>query len=194
MDSLQTSVSLLVRIRDSSNAAAWGEFVDLYGPLLYSCARRHGLQDSDAADLIQEILRNVFRSIGRLEYDRSRGSFRGWLLTVARNEIFRQNRRKRPDKGTGDSEVQELLSQQTAPANEDEEREHQLRLFHLASNRVRHQFRDGTWQAFWKNVVEEQTAEQVASSLGISVGAVYVARSRVTARIREEIALLEQPD
>ncbi len=195
MDSLQTRASLLVRIRDASNFHAWVEFVDLYAPLLDSYARRHGLQDSDAADLSQDILRNVVRSIGRLDYDRNKGSFRGWLLTVARNEIFKLNRKNKRNEGTGGSQFQELLSQQAAPqCDDDDEREHQLRLFQLAVGKVRPQFQDKTWQAFWRTVVDEQSVEHAADSLSMSVGAVYIARSRVTARIREEVVLIEQMD
>lgn len=195
MDSPQTRASLLVRIRDASNATAWAEFVDLYAPLLHAYARRQGLQDSDAADLCQDILCNVLRSIGRLDYDRSRGTFRGWLLTVARNEIFRQARRSHRARGSGDSQMQQILQQQPSPvADVQLDLEHQQRLFQWAAGRVRTQFRDKTWRAFWSNVVEDQPAEQVADSLGMSVGAVYIARSRVTSRIREEIAGIEQPD
>src|SRR6187431_3649834 len=87
-DSPLTRVSLLVQIRSGSNHAAWAEFVKLYGPVIYGFARKRGLQDADAADLMQEVLRSVSGAAHRLEYDPARGTFRGWLFTVTRNKVF----------------------------------------------------------------------------------------------------------
>ena len=82
-----TRPSLLVRIRDARDREAWGQFVEIYAPLVYDLARRRGLQDADAADLTQEVLRSVSGAIGRLDYDPARGTFRSWLFTVTRNAI-----------------------------------------------------------------------------------------------------------
>src|SRR5690242_3517340 len=82
-----TRPSLLVRLRDPRDGAAWTEFVELYAPLVYGYARKQGLQDADAADLSQEVLGGVARSIGRLEYDPRRGSFRNWLFTIVRRRL-----------------------------------------------------------------------------------------------------------
>jgi len=82
-DSHMTRPSLLVRIRDLKDGQAWSQFVKIYSPLIYRYARRCGLQDADAADVTQEVLRKVSRSIGQFEYDRQKGSFRGWLISVA---------------------------------------------------------------------------------------------------------------
>src|SRR5580700_6478354 len=82
-----TRASLLVRLRDPRNTAAWTEFVDLYAPLVYGYARKQGLQDADAADLSQEVLSAVAGAVGRLEYDPQRGAFRNWLFTVVRRKL-----------------------------------------------------------------------------------------------------------
>jgi RNA polymerase sigma-70 factor (ECF subfamily) len=105
-----TRPSLLVRLRDARDERAWGQFVDLYAPLVYGYARRRGLQDADAADLTQGVLRAVAGAVGRLSYDPGRGSFRGWLFTIVRNQLrdFRE-RQGRPGQGSGDSGVQRLL-------------------------------------------------------------------------------------
>src|SRR5262245_60824978 len=80
-----TRGSLIVRLRDPKDADAWRQFIDLYGSLIYSFSRKKGLQDADAADLMQEVLRSVAGAAGRLNYDPRRGSFRGWLYTITRN-------------------------------------------------------------------------------------------------------------
>src|SRR5688500_2309100 len=85
-ESNMTRPSLLVQIRDAQNEQAWSQFVDLYAPLIYGFARKQGLQDADAADLTQEVLRTVAKSVQGLEYDPARGSFRGWLFTIVRNK------------------------------------------------------------------------------------------------------------
>ena len=84
MTAQKTSASLLLRIRDRRDESAWGDFLKVYMPLVYSYGLKYGLQDPDAADLAQETMRRVVRSIGAFEYDPVKGSFRGWLLTVAR--------------------------------------------------------------------------------------------------------------
>src|SRR5436305_15246010 len=91
-----TRPSLLVRLRDARDRAAWSQFVELYAPPVYGFARKQGLQDADAADLTQEVLRAVSAAVGRLEYDARLGSFRGWLFTVVRNKLhkLRADRRR----------------------------------------------------------------------------------------------------
>ncbi len=86
-DSATTRPSLLLRIRDARDAAAWSQFVELYAPLVYGFARKHGLQDADAADLTQDVLRAVARSARSLEYDPRRGTFRGWPFTIVRHKL-----------------------------------------------------------------------------------------------------------
>src|SRR5580700_2400879 len=101
-----TRASLLVRLRDPQDEAAWTEFVDLYAPLVYGYARKQGLQDADAADLSQEVLGAVAGAISRLEYDPRRGSFRNWLFTVVRHKLanWRRTQRSRPD-GNPDADL-----------------------------------------------------------------------------------------
>src|SRR5437867_340080 len=112
-DSPATRASLLVRIRDPRDGVAWSQFVDLYAPLVYAFARKQGLQDADAADLTQDVLRSVAGAVGELVYDPKRGSFRGWLFTVARNKLRNfLAAQKRQVRGSGDTGVNESLAQQ----------------------------------------------------------------------------------
>ena len=186
-----TRASLLVRLRDPGDNDAWRQFVQLYAPLVYAFARRRQLQDADAADLTQEVLRSVMIAARKLEYDPGRGSFRGWLFTVTRNKLLDQRERQRRGQGAGGTSAQEVLSQHPAPEDEalwDQEFRH--RVFTVAAEHVRQEFEKGSWQAFWATAVEGKKAPEVAQALGLSVGAVYIAKSRIQARLKERVAEL----
>jgi RNA polymerase sigma-70 factor (ECF subfamily) len=186
-----TRASLLVRLRDARDAEAWRQFAGLYGPLIYRFGRRHHLQDADAADLTQDVLQSVSTAVGRLEYDPGRGSFRGWLFTLVHRRLADLlARQQRQGRASGDSEVHSLL--QNLPAEEEDHwnREYERRLFAWAAGKARREFALSTWRAFWQTAVRGQGAQEVGKALGMSVGAVYVARSRVQARLRQLIAEL----
>jgi RNA polymerase sigma-70 factor (ECF subfamily) len=189
-DALQTRATLLVRIRDPHDAEAWQRFVDLYGPLVYRFVRQRGLQDADAADLTQEVFQTVARAARRLDYDPSQGTFRGYLYTITRHKLydFLEKRRDRPA-GSGDTSAQRRLEEEPSPEDEEEHwrREHDRQLFHWAASQVRGDFTEQTWQAFWRTAVEGRSGQEVADELKMSVGAVYVARSRVLARLTKKI-------
>jgi RNA polymerase sigma-70 factor (ECF subfamily) len=190
-----TRASLLVRMRDSRDEAAWREFVDLYAPLIYGYARNQGLQDADAADLSQDVLGAVAGAIGRLEYDPRRGAFRNWLFTVVRHKLsnWRAAQENRP-RGSGDSGTQELLEQCPVfePVGPEWETEWEKRVFAWACAQVRQEVKDRTWRAFWRTAVEGQPGKQVAAGLGLSVAAVYLARSRVLARLTELVRSVQE--
>jgi len=191
-DEPATSASLLIRLRDRGDHAAWSRFVEVYQPLVHGFARKHGLQEADAADLAQEVLRAVARSVGRLNYDPRRGSFRGWLFTVVRNQLrdFR-DRQRRQVHGSGNSGVQQLLNEQPTPPEDEWDREYERRLFTWAAEQVRPAVQPATWQAFWQTAVEGKSGQEVAQELGMTVAAVYLAKSRVMARLKEEIRQLQ---
>jgi RNA polymerase sigma-70 factor (ECF subfamily) len=186
-----TRPSLLVRLRDVRDEPAWSQFVQVYAPLVYGFARRHGLQDADAADLTQEVLQAVAGAIRGLDYDPARGSFRGWLFTVVRSRLsnFRRRRRSRPDAASGGTEVRHTLGAVPAPDDDHPwwDQEHERRLFAWAAEQVRPAVEATTWQAFWGTAVEGKPAKDVAAVLGLSVTAVYMAKSRVLARLKEVV-------
>ena len=190
-NSVATRPSLLARIRDPRDRQAWSEFVEIYAPMVYGYARKHGLQDADAADLTQEVLGAVARSAERLVYDPARGSFRGWLFTVVRNELRDfAAARGRPLSGTGDTDMHERLQQQPARADDDAadwERDFERRLFALAAEQVRRDFQESTWQAFWLTAIQGKNGKDVAGILGITTAAVYLAKRRVMTRLKEQI-------
>lgn len=192
-----TRASLLVQIRDGSNQAAWQEFVGLYGPVIYGFARKRGLQDADAADLMQDVLRSISSAIGRLDYDRKQGTFRGWLFTITRNKVFNflSARRLRPQ-GSGDTTTNRLLDSHPDGGDGADawEVEYQRRVAALAMDRIKAEFQENTWRAFWLTAVEGVAAADAGKQLGMSSGAIYVAKSRVLARLKDEVELLRQQE
>jgi RNA polymerase sigma-70 factor (ECF subfamily) len=190
-----TRASLLVRIRDGHDHEAWTQFVRLYAPLVFGFARKRGLQDADAADVMQDVFRSVALAADRLEYDPKRGTFRGWLYTVTRNKVYTfLNRGKRQPRGSGDSSAQERLEEQAAPDDSSDlwDREYERRQFAWAAEQVRGEFQEATWNAFWQTAVEGKNAKEVGQRLGMSPGAVYVAKSRVLARLREKVQEIQE--
>ena len=191
-----TRPSLLLRLRDRQDHEAWLEFVALYEPVAYRLLRRHGLQDADARELVQDLFLAVSRSIDRWEADRERGSFRGWLRRVIRNLVInwlqQQKRRPAPAGGT---DFQALLDRLPA-ASESESIEFDLELrraqFRRAAALVKQQVQPATWQAFWETAVAGSSAADAARKLNLQVGAVRVAKCRVLARLRAAIEELEQ--
>jgi RNA polymerase sigma-70 factor (ECF subfamily) len=180
-----TSVSLLERLRQRPEGEDWDRLVRLYTPLLLHWARRLGLQEPDAADLVQDVLIVLVKKLPEFQYQPGK-SFRGWLRTVLMNKW-----RDRPHRGP----PAPLESSDHPPAPEDEElEEREYRLFVLgqALRLMSTDFEPATWQACWETAVMGRPAAEVAAELKITVNAVYLARSRVLARLRQDLAgLLE---
>lgn len=185
----ETRPSLLLRLRDAHDAEAWTSFVRLYTPLVFGYCERRGLQEADAADVTQEVMRTAARELPEFAYDAQRGKFRGWLLQTTRHRLQRFfSRRQRDPQLVSDTTIATILDRDL-PDHEQArwEEDYRQRVFEWAAETVRSEFQASTWQAFWLSAVKEDSVKEVARQLGISVGAVYIARSRVLARLREMI-------
>ncbi|MEX2317003.1 MAG: sigma-70 family RNA polymerase sigma factor [Pirellulales bacterium] len=191
-----TRASLLFRLRDSQDHVAWVEFVSLYEPAVYRLLRRHGLQDADAQEVMQELFVAVSRSIDRWDPAEERGTFRGWLRRVARNLVINWlKQRQRRVTAIGGSDLQAMLVSLPADAGrETAEFDTELRraLFHGAAEHVRGEVQPATWQAFWETAVVGATPADAAKKLGMSVGAIRVAKCRVLDRLRSAVKELEE--
>jgi RNA polymerase sigma-70 factor (ECF subfamily) len=180
-----TPVSLLEQLRQPDPQAAWGRFVALYTPLLLSWARRSGLQDSDAADLVQDVFAVLVQKLPEFHYD-SRKSFRAWLRTILLNRWRNQQRarhgRPREDDPTALDGV--AGPDGAADLEEDEYRKH---LVGRTLELIRNDFQPATWKAFWECQVAGRPAAEVAAELGLNAGTVRAARFRVLCRLRQEL-------
>ncbi len=189
--STSTSPTLLERVR-ALDADAWDTLTVLYGPVVYRWCRQNGLQDQDAADISQDVFQAVARGIQSFRRDEPGSSFRGWLWTITRNKLLDAYRRQgsRPGAVGGTDAYDRLQSiPDSFPENESDERNGELtsRLAHRAFEFLQSEFEPNTWQAFLRVTVGERSAGQVASDLGMTIGAVYTAKSRVLKRLREEL-------
>jgi RNA polymerase sigma-70 factor (ECF subfamily) len=172
------------------------EFVALYEPVEYRLLRRHGLQDADAREVMQDLFMAVSRSIDRWDPAKERGSFRGWLRRVTRNLVINWlKQRERRVTAIGGSDLHGMLDNLPADSDpESAEFDGELRraLFRQAAERVRGEVQPATWQAFWETGVVGTSPADAARKLGMAVGAIRVAKCRVLARLQAAVNELEQ--
>jgi len=186
-----TRQSLLLELGRRSDAA-WVEFLGVYEQAIYRVCRAKGLQDADARDVTQDVLAAVHARVADWDHDAA-GSFRGWLMRVARNlSVDAIAQRARGAQGLGESGVERLLDAQ--PSRESEtafELELRRASFEWAARKVREEVRPVTWRAFEGTALEGRSASEVAAELEVSVGNVHTAKCRVVARIRERVGQLD---
>ncbi|MFO0978900.1 MAG: sigma-70 family RNA polymerase sigma factor [Planctomycetaceae bacterium] len=181
-----TSVNLLRRLKSANAEAAWERFTELYVPLIFYWARQHGLNSADASDMVQDVLSALVIQLPQFDYDAQR-RFRGWLHTVTLNRAKDWQRRQKRQPGTTTSSFIERLPQ-TSPPDLFDETEYRAYLVDRARRLIAAEFEQVTWDACWKYVTEDRSANDVALELGISANAVRVAKCRVLKRLREELA------
>ena len=180
-----TDASLLERLKLPVDQRAWSRFVDLYTPLIYSWGRQVGLQESDAADLVQEVFALLVQKMPDFAYDHHK-SFRSWLRTVTLNKWRDRCRRLavRPHELTGKQPPELAESQGEGSFSEVEYRQ---QLVARALELMQAEFQPTTWKACWEFVVAGRPAAEVARQLGISENAVHLAKGRVLRRLRKEL-------
>ena len=192
----ETRSTLLAQVRSPDDREAWEEFVLIYQPVIYRMARRRGMQDSDAQDLVQTVLMRVASAIDRWE-EKPGARFRHWLRRVAKNSILSALSRSPKDAPVGGSDIQELMTEQPAGASDVEQElavEYMREQYLRASMSVQSDVNAETWRAFELTVIDGESCEAAAKIIGKSVGTVYAARSRVMRRLRDHIQRLEQSE
>ncbi len=180
---------------------AWRRLVDLYGQVVYRWCRKSGLKAEDAADAVQEVFAAVSMHVHDFRREKSRDSFTAWLSIITRSKICDHFRRSTGRaQAQGGTRAQEHLREipQPEPANatpvepsEFDLKEAEKILSQRAMELVRAEFEQRTWEAWWKTAVDGRPAADVAAEMGMSLAAVYKAKSRILLRLRQELAGLQ---
>jgi RNA polymerase sigma factor (sigma-70 family) len=194
-----TQMSLMLRLKKPGDQLAWHEFVSIYEPLILRLMHQRGLQEADARDVTQQVIIAVTQAVDQWEPDGQDASFRRWLFTIARNLSlkFIQRGRIPHDKtrrGVGGTDMLEILDQFEEPEHRtavEFDDAYRNEVFRWAAEQVKREFRDNTWQAFWRTCVMNESVSEVATRLRMSAGNVYVARSRVLGRLRRTVEEFE---
>lgn len=184
-----TSTGLL-ELAKTGDPTAWERMVRLYFPLVYGWCARRKLRPEDCLDITQDIFVAVSQHVQRFEKMAARGSFRGWLRTITENKLTDYWRRmERSSEPVGGSQAQEVLSKLPCEVPDGDldrlELIEKSALFRAAVEIIRAEFEPRTWDAFWRVTAESRSVDAVASELGMSHNAVYLAKSRVLRRLRE---------
>jgi RNA polymerase sigma-70 factor (ECF subfamily) len=189
MDQPETRASLIVKLQGQRNERAWAEFVAAYEPFLHRLIQRQGVPERHVADATQQVLAAIAHSVSQWQDDGSPASFRRWAGRVARNVVIKfMTRERRQIGGQGGSDMIEQLNQvpDEALGNEENRRyEHELIVW--AAEQVQDEFRPTSWRAFWATLVEGRSVADVARELKLTPGGVYMARSRIMAKIQFKI-------
>ena len=200
-DGLATRSSLLCRLQDAGDNASWQSFFDSYWRLIYNVARKAGLSDADAQDVVQDTVISVARKMPDFRYDRSKGSFKQWLLLISRRRIQDHLRRvyRLPAFVESTSEEQgrapELSTAASlAPDAQIDaawEYEWQQNILQKALARVRQQVNPKHYQVFDSCVLKNMQAGQTARMFGLAVAQVYLINHRVGLVLKRTAKQLE---
>ena len=173
----------------SRNERAWVDFVAAYEPFLLRLVVRQGVPRRHAADVVQQVLAAVARSVEQWRDDGDPASFRRWISSVARNVVIKfMSRERRQLGGQGGTDLVDLLHNVRDDVDERQRQEYEYELILWAAEEVREEFRESSWRAFRETVIEARPVVDVANELGLSAGSIYMSRSRILARIRAKVA------
>ncbi len=191
----ETSESLMLRVKDPSDAVAWSTLLDIYRPVVLRMAASRGMQATDAEDLAQGVFISIARNVENWEVGEGLPPFRVWLCRIARNAIVNAITRRRPDTAAGSTSVQQLLAEvpeRDAGVTEELLQDSRREAFRWAASEIKHEFKPATWSMFWQTSVDGRPIAEVAKELGRTTGAVYLARCRVMQRLKEKTGEISQ--
>lgn len=185
----ETSESLILRLNNQQDVAAWNEFLAIYRPVVLRMALRRGLQYADADDLAQRVFLSVARKVSDWEAHNAESRFRNWLGRIARNAILNELTRAKPDRASGagvhDDVLDQLPDQVDLSSCITMEARRQALLWAVSA--IEDEFSPSTWEMFRQTAIDGNPIKAVAEAVGRSAGAVYIARCRVMQRIKEKV-------
>ena len=195
---LETRSSLIQRLKATINGESWEEFFHTYWELIYNVARRAGLSEADAQDIVQETILKVHNSLDRFEYNRKRGTFKGWLRTVTRsrlNDFFKKQQRRpalnQPLEETAD-ELQNLRDPEGPEIEKIWDEEWNRNLIQAALSRTKKLSSPKQFQIFKCHYIDEWTVRETCRTLGVNAAQVYMAKQRVGKIFREAVETLQE--
>lgn len=185
----KTRYTLIGKLHDARDAEAWSQFTAIYQPVIFRFCRAKGLQHADATDVTQEVLAKISAAIENFDLSREKKNFRGWLYRITRNLVVDFIRKRDKDPLVQFDAGLELATSLSPNVDESAEfqRTFERQVFLLVSQKIRHHVKPETWEAFWETEVNRKPVADAARDLGMSTGAVYVARSRILARFKSEV-------
>jgi RNA polymerase sigma-70 factor (ECF subfamily) len=183
---IATSATLLERLCDRADDSAWRRLVDLYTPLVRAWLARQLPQEADLDDLAQQVFTVVVEKLPAFRHNGHAGAFRAWLRTICANRL-RMFWRSRQAPGPDPEPALLQLEDPTSELSKQWDREHDEYVFRRALELIEPEFKPATWQAFRRLALDNAAAAVVAAELGLTVNAVFIAKSRVLRRLREEV-------
>lgn len=195
---LETRSSLIQRLKATINGESWEEFFHTYWELIYNVARRAGLSEADAQDIVQETILKVHNSLDRFEYNRKRGTFKGWLRTVTRSRLndFFKKQQRRPSLNQPLEEAADELQNLEDPEGPEIEKiwdeEWNRNLIQAALSRTKKLSSPKQFQIFKCHYIDEWTVRETCRTLGVNAAQVYMAKQRVGKIFREAVETLQE--
>lgn len=186
----KTRMTLLAKLKDQHNDDAWSDFAYYYRKYIYNIARRMGLGDDDAGEIVQIVLIQSWKKLPDFKYNPGKGRFRGWLCQVTGNAVknYYRDHRNRFVELDPDAHFAELMTQPEIDKIADEEWQNYLP--QLAWKNVENHFEDNVKKVY-EMLSEGKAIAEIAKALDIAESSVYVYRKRIKDKMRPEMKRLE---
>jgi RNA polymerase sigma factor (sigma-70 family) len=191
---LATRSSLIRRVKELDDSEGWKEFFDTYRRSIHSLAMRCGLSRTESEEVVQETMVIVAKEMPSFNYDRSLGSFKGWLFTITRRTVSRQFKKREPEAAQrqGDRDVLLKMPEHAGGFEAQWEQDWRNNMLDLAIDRVRRRIKPRQFQMFDLYVTQSLPMEQITQILNVNAAQVYMAKLRVSSAIRHEVSRLEK--
>jgi RNA polymerase sigma-70 factor (ECF subfamily) len=197
---IPTRQSLIERLKDWQDQKSWLDFFNTYWKLIYGVARRMGLTDAEAQDVVQETLVAVAKKMGGFKTDPAFGSFKSWLLLITRRRIHDQFRKRQralfiqeASDATPRTPVLERLPDPGArPLEQVWQAEWEANVLEIALEKVKQSVSSKQFLIYYQHVFKQWPARKVSEQYGVTLAQVYMAKYRISTVFKREIKKLEK--